>query len=37
MFKKAHEIYNNSTKTHLIVKKKIDKLRNKVDRIKHEV
>lgn len=36
-FKRAREIFNLETKTNIIVKKKIDKIRNKVDRIKTEV
>lgn len=34
-FKRARELFNLETKTNMIVKKKIDKIRNKVDRIKN--
>ncbi len=37
MFKRARELYNQGTKTNLIVKKKIDKMRAKVDKIKTEI
>lgn len=37
MFKRAHDLYNQSTKTNLIVKRKIDKMRGKVDKIKSEI
>lgn len=35
--KRARDLYNQATKTNLIVKKKIDKMRSKVDRIKNEI
>jgi len=34
-FKRTRELFNLETKTNMIVKKKIDKIRNKVDRIKN--
>jgi hypothetical protein len=34
-FRNIHDLYNISTKTNQIVKKKIDKMRSKVDRIKN--
>jgi hypothetical protein len=36
-FRRAHELYNIETRTNAIVKRKIDKMRSKVDRIKNEV
>jgi hypothetical protein len=37
VFKRAHDLYNQATKTNQIVKRKIDKMRGKVDRIKAEI
>jgi hypothetical protein len=34
--KHMHELYNTSSKSHLIVKKRIEKMRHRVDRIKNE-
>lgn len=36
-FRRLHEAYNSTTKANLIVKRRIDKMRNKVDQIKAEV
>ena len=35
--KRIHEQYNQSSKSHIIVKRRIEKMRNKVDKIKGEV
>jgi hypothetical protein len=36
-FKRLHELYNQSSKSHLIVKRRIEKMRQKVDRVKVEI
>jgi conjugal transfer/entry exclusion protein len=36
-FRRLHESYNATTKANVIVKRRIDKMRNKVDHIKTEV
>lgn len=36
-FRRLHDAYNNTTKANVIVKRRIDKMRNKVDQIKSEV
>jgi hypothetical protein len=36
-FRRLHDAYNTTTKANIIVKRRIDKMRNKVDAIKSEV
>ena len=36
-FRRLHDTYNTTTKANIIVKRRIDKMRTKVDQIKSEV